>query len=136
MEPGFASKTLNTNEFVLNGGDILKNRAPKRYGVKHFKPDGGSIARSGTRYWTHYWNRDTWLHNAEGESGKTLEHTAGNQFRQRGVSVGHFLYLVTVQKDLPTLPKDSVTTSKRQLFLAGRMQVGQIVNQRRRKDVS
>lgn len=64
------------------------------------------------RAFTHYWTNDTWKDQV---AGLRLTHVAGSSFRQRGVEVGDFIYVVTIKKG--------------DLFLAGRMQVSQMVGQ-------
>jgi len=44
---------------------------------------------------THYWQNDTWSDAAE-HRGEDLDHTAGNEFRKRGVRRGDMIYIVTV----------------------------------------
>jgi hypothetical protein len=69
---------------------------------------------SGTRYFTHYWANETWEENSRQE-GKQLIHTAGNLFRSRGVTIGDFVYVVTVLAG--------------RLFLLGRIEVGAMLDQ-------
>ena len=64
------------------------------------------------RYFTQYWTRETCEDDAR-YAGHLLEYTAGNQFRERGVSKGDVVYVVTVQRG--------------RLFLIGRLAVGEIV---------
>ncbi len=60
------------------------------------------------RYFTHYWDNDTWEAN-RGVRG-SLNAIYGNQFFRRGVALGDIIYVVTVQDG--------------KLFLGGRLQVG------------
>lgn len=66
-----------------------------------------------SRAFTHYWNKSSWEGSAH-DNGQPLHHVASNVFAQRGVEPGDRVYVVTVQKG--------------ELFLLGRMEVGQIVN--------
>lgn len=46
--------------------------------------------------YTHYWKNETWNYNRErSNDGTLLIHTAGNQFRRRGVKPGDTVYVVT-----------------------------------------
>jgi hypothetical protein len=46
------------------------------------------------QYWTHYWTQPC-LEAHRGQAGIELIHTAGNQFRIRGVSDGDFVYCLS-----------------------------------------
>ena len=65
-----------------------------------------------TEYYTHYWKNETWDENAEFNDG--LQHVADNKFRDRGVQVGDWIYVVTVKKGI--------------LFVAGKLRVDRIVS--------
>jgi HNH endonuclease len=66
-----------------------------------------------TRYFTHYWQNQTWELNRDiGAKGDLLEHCASNLFTQRGVSSDDFVYVITV--------KDG------QLYLCAKMQVAMV----------
>jgi hypothetical protein len=65
---------------------------------------------------THYWKNRTWKwHVDDDREGLPLDHTAGNQFRKRGVETGDRIYVVTVLKG--------------KLFLLGRMTVDGFISQ-------
>lgn len=49
------------------------------------------------RAFTHYWANDTWRTYARtATTGELLDHAASNQFRERGVTAGDAVYIVTV----------------------------------------
>lgn len=49
------------------------------------------------RFFTHYWANDTWRqYRASAADGELLDHAASNQFRDRGVAAGDYVYIVTV----------------------------------------
>ena len=53
------------------------------------------------RYFTHYWTNKTWDYFVERmseDTAKTLRHTASNMFRDRGISKGDAVYIVTVKQ--------------------------------------
>lgn len=51
------------------------------------------------KYLTHYWSNNTWKREKDRNLiGELLDHTAGNQFRNRGVEIGDAVYIVTVIK--------------------------------------
>src|ERR1700730_8090764 len=53
------------------------------------------------RYFTHYWTNKTWDNQVRVlalESDKTLDHTASNIFRDRGISKGDSVYIITVKQ--------------------------------------
>jgi hypothetical protein len=60
----------------------------------------------------HYWKNHTWIDSQTWSEGR-LRHTASNQFRERGVTLGCLIYVVTVIDG--------------QLMLGGRMEVGKLV---------
>src|ERR1035438_7777066 len=62
-----------------------------------------------TRYWTTYWREKYWAVNEEHEPVQS----SGGSFRQRGVSIGDVLYIISQRFG--------------QLLLGGRMTVGRIV---------
>lgn len=63
------------------------------------------------KYFTHYWQNDTWEYNRDVNSaGTLLTHISGNSFKNRGVQVGDAVYVVTVKQG--------------KLFLCGKMIVG------------
>jgi 5-methylcytosine-specific restriction enzyme A len=68
------------------------------------------------RYFTHYWTNETWeRERGYQESGRTenlLSHTASNQFVERGIDSGDFLYPVTVMEGA--------------LYVLGWMKVGRV----------
>jgi hypothetical protein len=65
---------------------------------------------------THYWKGETAEENQQlGLAGQELDHTAGNQFRARGVRPGDTVYIITF--------------SDGDLRLIGRLKVGKIVGQ-------
>jgi len=65
-------------------------------------------------YFTHYWSRDSCdYYISIGQEGLLLDHTAGSLFMKRGVSKNDFIYVVTIREG--------------ELFLIGKMQVGEIV---------
>lgn len=65
------------------------------------------------RYFTYYWINEVCDPASRGErQGQPLQHIAGSRFLQRGVQPGDFVYVVTVRKG--------------ELFLIGRMKVGEI----------
>lgn len=70
--------------------------------------------RSVRRYFTHYWNKDAW-ENARSSGEEGIPYAFSNQFRKRGVAPGDYIYVLTV------IAGD--------LFLGGRMEVGQILDQ-------
>ncbi len=50
-----------------------------------------------TRYFTHYWSNSTWdEQKALGLQGTIIPHLAGNLFKKRGVSIGDFIYVLSV----------------------------------------
>jgi len=50
------------------------------------------------RYFTHYWRNDTWdVGRENGHEGTHNEHTAGNDFRSKGVKRGDQIYVVTIR---------------------------------------
>ncbi len=61
------------------------------------------------RYFTHYWTNKTWKWNAS-SSNELLNHTAGNLFNDRKVTIGDVVYVVTVIKG--------------KLYVCGRLKVG------------
>ncbi len=63
------------------------------------------------RYYTHYWV-NKWLEHKAVTEGEVLCHDAGNQFRTRGIKRGDFVYVVTVREG--------------DLYLMGRLQVGEV----------
>jgi len=63
------------------------------------------------RYFTQYWTNETW----DIESEEDFDHTADDRFRERGISIGDFVYLVTVLDG--------------QMLLGSRMKVAKIVDQ-------
>jgi hypothetical protein len=71
------------------------------------------------RYYTQIWSLTyyDWLADPDVRAGKVLDHTAGNQFRKRGVQRGDFVYIVAVRE--------------KQLYLIGRMQVEEICSEAR-----
>src|SRR5215213_9789548 len=70
------------------------------------------------QHFTHYWKNETWEFNRERDQDDEgyLIHTAGEIFRSRGVKPGDLVYVVTVLGG--------------QLFLCGRMEVEQLLNQK------
>jgi hypothetical protein len=63
---------------------------------------------------THYWKGDTAdEHDELNFSGKPLDHVAGSQFVRMGVKTGDRIYAVTIRRG--------------ELYLIGRMEVGEIV---------
>jgi hypothetical protein len=70
------------------------------------------------KYYTQIWSLTyyDWLADPDVRTGKMLDHTAGNQFRKRGVHRGDFVYIVAVRK--------------KQLHLIGRMQVEEICSEK------
>jgi hypothetical protein len=67
------------------------------------------------RYFTHYWKNTTWDNQVRGyalESSKELDHTASNMFRDRGISKGDNVYIITVKRG--------------QLFLLCKLTVGYV----------
>jgi hypothetical protein len=53
------------------------------------------------RYFTHYWTNKNWIYQIENfvkNSGITLRHTASNMFRNRGISKGDSVYIITVKR--------------------------------------
>jgi hypothetical protein len=70
------------------------------------------------RYYIQLWSLtyDNWLADPDVQNGEKLDHTAGNQFRKRGVQRGDFVYIVVV--------------SEKQLYLIGRMQVEEICSEK------
>lgn len=65
---------------------------------------------------TQYWTNETWKVEADRFEGRPLDHTASNEFVQRGVRPGARLYVVT--------------NIRGRLLVAGRIGVGRIVGQR------
>lgn len=64
---------------------------------------------------THYWTNDTCdFALAGGWAGAPFDHTASNMFSARGLSVGDYVYAITVRDG--------------ELFLVGRMKVARIVH--------
>ena len=52
-----------------------------------------------SRYFTHSWTNDSRdYHYFDGRSGSLLLHTAGSEFRKRGVSDGDTVFVVSVVK--------------------------------------
>src|SRR5271165_5769115 len=49
------------------------------------------------RYFTHYWKNKIWDYEV-GRSDKTVSHTASNMFRNRGISKGDSVYIITVKR--------------------------------------
>lgn len=49
------------------------------------------------RYFTHYWTNKTWCDRSHWPGG-LLSHTADNRFKQRGVTSGDSVYVITVQQ--------------------------------------
>ncbi len=70
------------------------------------------------RYYTQIWSLSyyDWLADPDVRAPKVLDHTAGNQFRKRGVHRGDFVYVVAVKE--------------KQLYLIGRMQVEEICSEK------
>jgi hypothetical protein len=70
------------------------------------------------RYHTQIWSLSyyDWLADPDVRAGKVLDHTAGNQFRKRGIHRGDFVYVVAVKE--------------KQLYLIGRMQVEEICSEK------
>lgn len=67
------------------------------------------------KYFTSYWKNDTWEENSQlTGNGELLDHTASNDFRERGISSGDAVYVVTVQKG--------------KLHVSAKIIVGQILN--------
>ena len=68
------------------------------------------------RYFTHYWKKDTcdYYYDVLKFEGRPLAHTPGDTLLKRGVAVGDFIYVVTMRQA--------------ELFLVGKMLVGQILN--------
>lgn len=65
-------------------------------------------------HFTHYWSRRSCdYYMSIGQEGLPLDHTAGSRFMERTVSINDFVYVVT--------------TREGELFLIGKMQVGEIV---------
>src|SRR5580704_18063690 len=67
------------------------------------------------RYFTHYWTNKSWDYNVArmfDDSDKTLDHTAGNLFRDRGISKGDSVYIITVKRG--------------QLFVLGKLTVAKV----------
>ena len=93
----------------------MSYRAPERYRTKVFEAVSGALKRGGPRHWTHYWSNDTWDREKAISEGDGYRHTAGNQFRKRGVSPGDSIYLVSVFEG--------------RLFLGARMRAGQVLGQ-------
>ena len=52
-----------------------------------------------TKYFTHYWNNETWDFNRM-STEDTFNHTAGNMFKSRGVTIGDEIYVITVKKGI------------------------------------
>lgn len=49
------------------------------------------------RYFTHYWQNDTWsAYRATATSSELADYAASNLFHQRGVTRGDYLYIVTI----------------------------------------
>jgi hypothetical protein len=68
------------------------------------------------RYFTQYWANRTCNDSVTyGRSGKLLDHTAGNRFREHGVEAGDTVYVVTVRQG--------------RLFLVGRMSVWKVCDE-------
>jgi hypothetical protein len=63
------------------------------------------------RFWTSYWRGANWLGNAEFSE---VRYSGGNLFKQRGMTPGDVVYIVSVQRG--------------ELFLGGRMQIAEIIS--------
>lgn len=73
--------------------------------------ESGDAGRLGRRYWTSYWRERNWAANVEYEP---VVASGSDSFRERGVSVGDAMYIVSQHSG--------------QLLLGGRMTVGRIVS--------
>jgi hypothetical protein len=73
------------------------------------------------RYYTQIWSlsKYDWLADPDVRAGNVLDHTAGNQFRKRGIQRGDFVYIVAVKK--------------KHLHLIGKMQVEDIYSEEEAK---
>lgn len=69
------------------------------------------------RHLVQLWARSqyNWLRASDVKRGDLLDHTAGNQFKRRSVEPGDYIYVVTVEKQ--------------DLYLIGKIKVGQICSQ-------
>src|SRR5438552_12886265 len=67
------------------------------------------------RYFTTYWKNDLWQLKLEQADGQPFRHTSSNEFRQKDIKPGDFVYVVTVIEG--------------RLFLAGRIEVERIATQ-------
>lgn len=70
------------------------------------------------RFFTHYWKNQTFREQEKRSDGPSglLDHTASNEFRKRGVSVGDVIYICSVIKG--------------RLFLVGSIEVAAILSQK------
>jgi hypothetical protein len=83
--------TSENDDYIRGLLDVIKEvfggpksrSEQKRIPVKHKK-----------RYFTQYWTNETWRR--EATRGDLLEHTAGNQFRKKGVHEDDEIYIITV----------------------------------------
>lgn len=64
------------------------------------------------RAYTQHWNQASWKNAAEQSAGEVQEHTAGSEFRKRGVKPGDTIFVVT--------------NIDGKMYLAGRMRVAHI----------
>jgi len=71
-----------------------------------------------TRYFTAYWKNDSWTR--ELQRGATLNHTAANNFRSKGVAPGDVVYIVTVLKG--------------ELYVGGKIVVERVVSQKQAEE--
>jgi hypothetical protein len=68
------------------------------------------------RYFVQYWKNEQWeIERERMEEDSVLDHTAGNELRSKKVQPGDCVYIVTVIRG--------------ELFLAGRIEVDQVVSQ-------
>jgi hypothetical protein len=68
------------------------------------------------RFFTQYWTNSTWIYNAAVHTpGALLDHSAGNQFRDRGVTKDDEVYIVTVLEGV--------------MHLLGKIRVGSVCDQ-------
>jgi hypothetical protein len=69
------------------------------------------VAQGRRRYFTAYWTNEPWLPH----ENQPLEHTAGGEFFDKGVTVGDVIYIVHYES--------------REVFLGGRIRVGALLTQ-------
>jgi hypothetical protein len=102
--------TPENEDYIRGLLDVIKQVVDKPKSPTR-KPTEPVVKRE--RYFTHYWSNATWRR--EAIRLDDLDHTAGNQFRKKGIRAGDVIYIITVIDG--------------KIFLGGKLVVDQVVGQ-------